>query len=245
MIPKRTQSSVAIGAETGEWFLVNASPDLAQQIETFPALHPRDQVRSSPIKTVLLTNADLDHALGLLLLRQRDSEQIVYVSPEARKRLNWMDPLLNQFSGVEWLEPPDKFEALTSGIEFRRIDLGASVAYEFRDVPNNKTAVIAPSVAKINDAILAAMRQADITLFDGTFWSENELQNFRPNARTSSQMGHVPNQESLPLLEGCPGRRIYTHINNTNPILQPGSPERRNVEDAGMEIGTDGMEFEI
>jgi pyrroloquinoline quinone biosynthesis protein B len=243
LIPKRSQSSVAIGGDTEEWFLVNASPDLAQQIESFPPLHPRDKVRSSPIKAVLLTNADLDHALGLLLLRQRDSEQIVYASADARKRLSWMDPLLHQFSGIEWRHPPVEFAPLTERIEFRRIDLPASVAYEFRDLPDRKTVLIAPSVPEVNADMLAAIKRAHLLLFDGTFWSDEELQDFRPNARTSKQMGHLPVEESLELLRGCAGRRIYMHINNTNPILQPGSAERRKVEDVGVEIGEDGMEF--
>jgi pyrroloquinoline quinone biosynthesis protein B len=244
LIPKRSQSSVAIGSESNEWFLINASPDLAQQIESFPPLHPRDKVRSSPIKAVLLTNADLDHSLGLLLLRQRDCPQVVYSSADARDRLAWMNPLLQQFSGIEWREPPEEFEPLTNGLDFRRVDLTASVAYEFRDQVSTKRAVIAPSVSEVTGNLLMAMQEADIILFDGTFWSERELLSFRPNARASSQMGHVPNEESLPLLRECGGRRIYLHINNTNPILEAQSAERRKVEAAGIEIGADGMEFQ-
>jgi pyrroloquinoline quinone biosynthesis protein B len=245
LIPKRSQSSVAIGADTEEWFLINASPDLSQQIESFPPLHPRHKLRSSPIEAVLLTNADLDHVLGLLLLRQRDTVQTVYAHAEVRERVAWIDPLLQKFSGIEWRKPPDEFERLTNGIEFRQIDLGASVAYEFRDLPNRKKTVIAPSAPEITGELLMAMQEANLILFDGAFWSEDELKDFRPNARSSSQMGHVPAEESLPLLRDCPGRRVYMHINNTNPILQPGSAERQQVEDAGVEIGMDGMEFEI
>ena len=222
---------------------MNASPDLAQQLETFPPLQPR-QLRDSPIKAVLLTNADLDHVLGLLLLRQRDTAQIVYANAATRERAAWIDPLLHQFSGVEWREPPHEFELLTKGIDFRQIDLGAGVAYEFRYLPNQKTTVIAPAVPEVTGELLLAMQRADNVLFDGTFWSENELRDFRPRARTSSQMGHVPAQESLTLLSDCPGRKIYMHINNTNPMLQPGSAERRQVETAGVAIGVDGMEFE-
>lgn len=204
-----------------------------------------EPVRNSPIEAVLLSNADLDHALGLLLLRQAARTQIVYARGDTREQLSWIEPVLERFSRIEWREPSHSFSDLNKGIKYRRIDLPTSIAFAFYDCGNNHSVVIAPAVSEVTDELASVMRQAEITFFDGTFWSENELQSFRPNARISSQMGHVPVEQSLPLLSQCPGRKVYVHVNNTNPILAVDSTERRQVEHAGVEIGHDGMEFEL
>jgi pyrroloquinoline quinone biosynthesis protein B len=239
---------VAISADGKAWFLVNASPDLAQQIESFPPLQPvPPQIRRSPIADVLLTNADLDHALGLLLMRQQNEPLIVCATAEVRERLRWTSNLLASFSGVLWRQPPLDFYPLAPGMDFRAIPLTkGDIAYEVRNQSTGKRAVIAPAVGAFSADLQTALNWCDALFIDGTFWSDGELKPLRPNARTATEMGHVPVEQSLIGLRSCRAAPIvYIHINNTNPILAPNSPQRREVEAAGIAVGEDGMEFEL
>ena len=122
-----------------------------------------------------------------------------------------------------------------------------SVAYQFRDAKTGGRLLVAPDVAAVNAELLEALKNSDVVLFDGTFWSGDDLTAVRPGARTPEQMGHVTIKDgSLDLLAKLPAKRkIYTHINNTNPILAAQSPERAAVEAAGITVGYDGLEFEI
>jgi pyrroloquinoline quinone biosynthesis protein B len=251
-IPPQTQSSIAISADDQSWFLINASPDLPRQIEMTPALQPqRDPPRNSPIAAILLTNADLDHALGLLLMRQQPAPIVVYATNETAKTLAWIDIVLKRFSGIEWrlLEPSPGDSvvplSLRERVGVRAIALGESVAFQFRDEHSGVSALIAPAVGELTEELREAVNTSAIVLFDGTFWSDDELGAVRPGARTAREMNHLPIRDgSLELLRTSPARRkIYTHINNTNPILTPGSSERRQVEQAGIEIACDGLEI--
>jgi pyrroloquinoline quinone biosynthesis protein B len=239
---------VAITAEDRHWFLINASPDLPPQIENAPELQPTPAPpRNSPIAGVFLTNADLDHALGVLLLRQQENPLIIYADSETRAALSWIDNLLDRFCYIDWrLVKPDGLKpmSLASGLTWCAIGIGSSIALQFWDERSGKTVLIAPAVGALNDRLRDAINAADVVLFDGTFWANDELLMVRPNARTARDMNHLPIRDgSLELLRDCGARRkIYMHINNTNPILMPGSPERAAVERAGIEIARDGLE---
>jgi pyrroloquinoline quinone biosynthesis protein B len=158
-----------------------------------------------------------------------------------------MDIILQPFGGIEWRPASREFHSLGSGLAFRAITLPKSVAFQFRDELSGTSALIAPAVGKITDELRAAVHDSSVVLFDGTFWSNDELRAARPNARTAREMNHLPISEgTLDLLRQAPARRrIYTHINNTNPILWPGSPERAAVEQAGVEIACDGLEMTL
>ncbi len=241
--------------EDRRWFLINASPDLRHQVENTPALQPAaDSFRNSPIAGIFLTNADLDHALGLLLFRQQENPLIVYADAPTRTSLEWIDRALRPFCGIVWHDLKlDRFNrsslykpwSLGSGLTFCAIELRNSVAFELRDERSGKTAVVAPAVGELNDALRDVINSADVVLFDGTFWKNDELSTIRPNARSASEMNHLPISDgSLEFLRDCRARRrIYVHINNTNPILMPGSAERAAVERAGIEIAQDGLEM--
>ena len=241
--------------EDRRWFLINASPDLRHQVENTPALQPAaDSFRNSPIAGIFLTNADLDHALGLLLLRQQENPLIVYADSTTRSALEWIDRALRPFCGMEWRDLTlDRFnrsslpepESLGNGLAFRAIKTEKSVAFELRDERSGNTAVVAPAVGELNDILRDAINSAEVVLFDGTFWSNDELHAVRPNARNARDMNHLPIRDgSLEFLRDCRARRrIYVHINNTNPILMPGSAERAAVERAGIEIAQDGLEM--
>jgi len=248
-IDPQTQSSIAISADLKEfqnWWLINASPDLPRQIESTTRLHPhRYASRNTPIAGVLLTNADIDHALGLLLLRQQEKPLVVYATDETRAALAWLDRTLARFCGIEWREIRVDFQPLTRDIAFRRIELPHSTAFQFQDVTSHQLALIAPAVSELTRELSDASYASDVILFDGTFWSEDELAAVRPSARGAREMNHLPiSGGSLDFLRQSPARRkIYTHINNTNPILMPGSPERAELEQAGIEIARDGSEI--
>jgi pyrroloquinoline quinone biosynthesis protein B len=248
-IAPQTQSSIAISGDSEEfqrWFLINASPDLPRQIESMAQLQPRvGQLRNSQIAGVFLTNADIDHALGLLLLRQQETPLVVYAADETRTALAWIANVLARFCGIEWRKISAEFQSLSSSIAFRAIELPRSVGFQFRDDTSGATALFAPSVGELTDKLCDAVRASDVVIFDGTFWSDGELGVVRPGARSAREMNHLPISDgSLEFLRQSPARRkIYTHINNTNPILMPGSPQRAQVEQAGIEIARDGLEI--
>jgi pyrroloquinoline quinone biosynthesis protein B len=263
---------VALSADGKRWFLLNASPDLRTQIEAFPPLQPSPApLRNSPIEAILLTNADLDHVLGLFLLREGGPLQ-VHAPLEVRVALSSalrLTKVLNSFYGVTWHEPPFDFSPLLlpdgarSGLSYRAIPLpghpprfvshrllgvdGHSVAYEMKDDRTGAVLLAAPDVAALTRPLQEAITRADAILFDGTFWRGPELQSVRSGARTAGEMGHLPVSEgSLDALREAPARhKIFLHINNTNPMLAASSDERAQVEKAGITVGCDGMEFEL
>jgi pyrroloquinoline quinone biosynthesis protein B len=242
-IPPATQSSIALSSDGEKWLLVNASPDLPRQIDAFPPLQPSGgSSRNSPITGICLTNADIDHSLGLALLRQQEKPLVVYTTPQIRNQLHWIDNLLGNFCKIDWRLP----SAQTGNLESWVVDLGRSIAWLFKDQLTNKTILLAPAVHEISAELTKAMQRADAILFDGTFWSDDELKPFRANARSAREMGHVPVRESLPVLrKNAAKRKIYIHINNTNPILRPDSEERRQIERSGVMVGYDGLQFEL
>ena len=248
-IDPQSQSGIAISGESEEsqgWWLINASPDLGQQIENMPSLHPRHRpLRNTSIAGVILTNSDIDHALGLLLLRQQDKPLVVYASDETRTALAWLDRILAQFCGIEWRRISADFQPLDGSIDFRAIQLPHSVAFQFRGNLSGTMVLIAPSVGIVTDELRDAVHGSNVVIFDGTFWSDEELAAVRTGARTARQMKHLPISEgSLDLLRQSSAHwKIYTHINNTNPILMPDSAERAQLEQAEIEVAHDGLEI--
>jgi pyrroloquinoline quinone biosynthesis protein B len=244
-IPPQLQSCIAVSGDGKEWWLVNATPDLGRQIAGFPPLQPSEGTRTSPVAGVLLTDADIDHAIGILLMRERESPLAVYTSAEVREKLRWADELMQPFCGIDWRELPRQFVKLGDGVGLRGTELPRSVAFQLK-ANRNRLLVIAPAVNTITGELDDALQEADAIFFDGTFWNNDELVPYREDARSALEIGHMPVERSLGLLtESSARRKIYTHINNTNPILAPGSPQRRAVESAGITIGYDGLEFEL
>jgi pyrroloquinoline quinone biosynthesis protein B len=273
-IAPRTQSSVAVSADGKTWFLLNASPDLRVQLESVPRLHPQAKtLRNTNIEAVLLTNADLDHTLGLLLMRE-GGEIRVHATSQVREALTRgisLAPTLRSFGGIRWTKPPRKLSPLRrrdgsrSGLRYQAVDvvgkpprfmkgrqsigLGHSVGYRIVDEKSGGRLLFLPDVAVPDEAIIAALSDCDVLLFDGTFWSENEMRKLGVGNLFAKQMGHVPisgRKGSLKQLAPLQvGRKIYTHINNTNPILRKNSPEYGAVRAAGVEVGHDGVEIVI
>ena len=270
----RTQSCVAVTADDRRWFLLNASPDIRAQIESFPPLHPPSGVkRGSPVEGVLLTNADLDHTLGLLLLREGEPLRI-HATTAVRRALTEglsLAPTLEAFSGAEWIQPPGGEAPLTcrdgsrSGLVYRAFAVagtpprfmraapprpeGGTVAYHIRDEQTGGRLLFVPDAGRIDDALARGIPACDALLFDGTFWSEHEMRDLGAGDHPASQMGHLPisgaDGSLKTLSEAKVKHRIYIHINNTNPVLIEDSPERAALAAAGCEAGWDGMEIGI
>jgi pyrroloquinoline quinone biosynthesis protein B len=270
----RTQESVVISADGAAWFLLNATPEIRQQIEGFSPLHPRAP-RHSPIQAILLTNGDLDHCLGLLSLRE--SHPITIYATDAVKRgfteRNVLYRTLERFPGqvtwralrlgheqeltlegggssgllVEATAVPGKVPVHLEGLQ--RDDPEENVALRVRERATGRVLAYASAVGRITPALHEALADADCVFFDGTFWSTDELIAGGLGTKRADEMAHVPvggaggSLEALGRLRAA--RRIYIHVNNTNPLLREDSPERATAEAAGWEVAWDGMEIEL
>ena len=172
---------------------------------------------------------------------------VVYAADETRAALVWLDDILGRFCGIEWRKTSPEFQTLSGTVAFRAIELPRSIAFQFRDDSSGTTALFAPSVGELTDELRNTVHGSDVVLFDGTFWSDVELVAIRRGARSARQMNHLPIRDgSLDFLHRSPTRRkIYTHINNTNPIFMPSSRERAHVKQSGIEIARDGLEIVI
>ena len=248
----RTQSSLAIRGDDGPWFLVNASPDLRQQLET---LSPRrvDGIRASPIAGVLLTDAEIDHTAGLLLLRESSKPVRVFGAAGVERALRpTLVRMLERFCGVAWqtLEPgrTTPLEGSSLVVEpFRAGDDEAS-GFVFRDRATGGVVTYVPGLARLDDGVIARFAASDLVLVDGTFWRDDELARLGISDRSARNMGHVPLSGPGGTLEVLAGlerpRKVLVHINNTNPILLEDSPERDAVVRAGVEVAYDGLEVQ-
>ena len=258
----RTQSSVAVSADYRRWFLLNASPDLRAQIESFPALHPHG-LRDSPLQAVLLTDAELDHTLGLLLLREAGRLE-VHATAAVHETLCTGTSLLQTlgaYAHIEWQPVATGREvALADGLSYRAVPVPTTkrarfgtgegvVGYRITNGHTGRALVYLPNAQQVTASVRAHLEGCTCVLFDGTCWQDDELIRLGIAGKTSREMGHLPiagAEGSLEQLAPLPiERKIYIHINNTNPILLEDAPERRIVEEHGLEVAADGLELEF
>jgi pyrroloquinoline quinone biosynthesis protein B len=267
----RTQSSIAVSADAGRWFLFNASPDVRAQIESFTPLHPCRESeggrgsRSVPLRAVLLTDAELDHTLGLLLLREGHGLEL-HATETVRDTLCDGTSLLRTFQAycpVEWRPVvPGADVPLADGLSYRAFDVpttkparfgssagkGRVVGYRLTDERSGRTLVYLPSVQEVT-AVRDQLDDCACLLVDGTFWRDDELIRLGLAGKTAREMGHQPidgPDGSLALLAALPiGRTIYVHINNTNPILLEDAPERHILQRHGIEVAVDGLDLRV
>jgi pyrroloquinoline quinone biosynthesis protein B len=270
----RTQESVAVSADGDSWFLLNASPEVRQQVESFDRLHPRS-LRDTPIQGIVITNGDLDHCLGLLSLRE--SQPLALYSSERILRGfsegNVLYRTLQRFEGqASWhlLElgghesPLKLLDGSPSGLVMRAfaapgkpaLHLDQSTAHGgdnfgvvIRDERSGKSLAYISALGSSSAAVVAAANAADAVFLDGTFWSSDELIALGASTRRAEDMAHWPisgPSGSLQFLaELRAARRVYIHINNSNPILLEDSAERAALHAAGVEVAFDGMELEL
>jgi pyrroloquinoline quinone biosynthesis protein B len=273
----RTQTQVAVTNDHQRYFLLNASPDLRLQIEATPHLHPRLGQRDSQITGVVLTSGDVDQVAGLLSLRELQPFPI-YCTTSIRRILgedNSVFAMLNRVPNqVSWHEitPGRSFSLLDSaGAESGIRCEGFSLATHYPayvsvqrsaslkpeeallgvvlQSSSGKRLAYMPAVPVIDDTLLQRLESADLLLFDGTFWSDDELIRVQGSGATAREMGHVPVSGSEGALKKLAGlhrpRKVFIHINNTNPMLDESSPQYREVRDAGWDIAEDGRSFDL
>lgn len=263
----RTQSSLAVRGSEGPWFLVNASPDARQQLEGITDGEV-DGVRASPVAGVLLTDAEIDHTAGLLLLRESATPIRVYGPAPVERALRHGYPVLSileRYSGATWetLEPGPPMALQGSSLTVEVFDVGGDApryldgtgiefgasGLVFRDRPGAGVVTYAPGLARLDDDVLGRFAASDLVLVDGTFWNDDDLARLGISTRSALDMGHLPlsgDGGTLEILAGLQRpRTALVHINNTNPILLEDSPERDTVVRAGVEIAYDGFEVEL
>jgi pyrroloquinoline quinone biosynthesis protein B len=259
----RTQASLAVSGNGEDWILINASPDLREQVRRVGALHPRGGTRGSPIKAVVLTGAEIDQIGGLLSLREREPFMLCATAATLA---------IIEDNSVFGVLPPDlvRRQAMTAGQPHAfpggvQAELFAvpGKAPLFLEGDNPDTAsesagtvgvelsaggarlVFIPGAASVTPQMRVRLERADVILFDGTLFRDDEMIATATGNKTGRRMGHMPiagTDGSLAALAGLNARRIYIHINNTNPILVEDSPERARVTAAGWEVAADGLE---
>jgi pyrroloquinoline quinone biosynthesis protein B len=273
----RRQESVAVSSDGRSWLLLNASPEIREQIESFPALHPQAP-RHSPIDGIVLTNGDLDHTLGLLSLRE-SHPLVLYATERVRAGFvegNLLYRTLQRFPGqVTWrtlsLGAEEELTGAegrgTTGLSIEAVPVSGklpihlernghlaphpedNIGLRIRETATGRRLAYFPAAGAVTPMVGKALEDADCVFFDGTFWSGDELPAQGLGAKRAEDMAHLPvggDAGSLAALRGLrAARRIYIHVNNTNPLLREDSTERRTVEAAGWEIAWDGMEVRL
>lgn len=274
----RTQAQVAASPAPGTWFLLNASPDLRQQLLQDPEFAPSANTRGTPISAIILMSADVDCVMGLLHLREFQPLRI-YATPSVLRALREENTLFRclkrSMPPVQWeplpLDRPVSILESSAGgangaLTCKAVPLGgafpdyvsdglrrnlvkeeAVIGLEF--VQNGKRFFYAPSLSGQIETWKCNTQKSDLTILDGTFWTDNELIDVRGSGKTAREIGHLPLSGPDGLLAQFPpggeARRVLIHLNNTNPALDEGSAATRTLHDAGWEVAYDGMEFEL
>ncbi len=273
----RTQSSIAVSADGRHWCLVNCSPDIRQQILSTPCLHPRDPqsagLRDSPIHSVVLTNGDIDHIAGLLVLREKQPFRLLATSEihhvlRDNPIFDALDPSCVTREDlpvdaeievapklmVEAFLVPGKVPLFLEGATQDGADqpeIGVETEYtiglRIRRSGSEERVFYIPGCAALPDDLKARLKGADLLLFDGTVWENDEMIAKGVGAKTGQRMGHMAmsgTDGSIATLAALGvQRKVFVHINNTNPVLFEDSRERRRVEEQGWEVAFDGMEI--
>jgi pyrroloquinoline quinone biosynthesis protein B len=260
-VKPRTQASLAVSADGEHWILLNASPDLRAQLLAVPSLQPGAGARGSPIAAVVLTGAEVDQIAGLLTLRERQAFT-VFATAETLAAMT-ANPIFGVLAGMVTRKIVAQNEpfSLPGGIDAELFAVPGKVAlYLEGDHPalaaetdanvgvelvyGSRRLAYVPGAAAMTTALRQRLARADVIFFDGTLFTDDEMIATGTGDKTGRRMGHMPldgKDGTLAALAGLGGRRILTHINNTNPILVAGSLERRKVEQAGFEVAEDGM----
>jgi len=271
-VKPRTQAGLAVSADSRDWVLINASPDLRTQIQATAVLHPKKSPRGSPITAVVLTGAEVDQIAGLLTLRER-SKFNLYATAQTLTAIG-DNPIFRVLASDVVKRHPvhlGRRFTLTNGLEAELFAVPGKVPLyleqgEYQDkaeleiaaqndvnvgveiISGESRLIYVPGAAALNKSLLDRMDGTDVVLFDGTFFDDNEMIRGGTGIKTGRRMGHIPlsgADGTLQTLGRLASRRILTHINNTNPILVEGSRERHEVEALGFEIAVDGMEIVI
>jgi pyrroloquinoline quinone biosynthesis protein B len=266
--PKRTQSGLAVSVDGDRWLLLNCSPDIASQIERFAPLQPRE-LRDTPIAGMLLTDANVDHVGGLAVLRQSGGHRFLLRSSETVRAIATQDRAFAPFAQPphRWLDVPLGYPCTpfddedivgnqltvraipvpgtTPGYDGRRRREGAVIAYEIADVTRRARLLFAPVFSQLDATLRAAIESAQVAFLDGTFYHDDELISQRLLEKRAESLGHQAVSATLAQLQGVRSRIVFTHVNNSNPMLDPESAEFERISRAGAELAFDGMELNL
>ena len=266
----RSQSSAAVSADGRRWFLLNASPDVREQLTRLPTVAPEGS-RHVPVEGIVVTDAELDHTVGIVLLREARQLQLCATASVIRvlEEDSRILPVTRAFAEVKVTAMvPESEVALcyrdggSSGLSvesfvvpagpprFAREEMpGHTVGLVVRDRATGGTCAFLPGCGDLDPELLQRLSGVDLVLFDGTFWTDDEMIRLEIGDRTARQMDHLPISGpggSLERLAALPARqKVYSHINNTNPMLLEDSAERALVESRGLRVGADGMRFTL
>jgi pyrroloquinoline quinone biosynthesis protein B len=269
----RTQSSIAVSGNGHDWVLFNTSPDIRAQLESFPALQPARAVRDTAIGAIVLMDAQIDHITGLMMLREHRQPLEVYCTNQVYQDLTTGYPLfrvLEHYCGVEWhpipLEDGESFSIpKAEPLRFTAVPLtskappysphrqdphaGDNIGIRIEDTQTGKNLFYAPGLGAIESHLYPYMEEADCLLIDGTVWTDDELAREGISTKRAREMGHLQLSGEGGMISCLNSlfrsRKILIHINNTNPILNEDSPERKTLEQAGIEVAYDGMEITL
>ncbi|MFF3500863.1 pyrroloquinoline quinone biosynthesis protein PqqB [Streptomyces sp. NPDC003247] len=271
---RRRHASLAVGTDDGRWYVVNATPDIGDQIEARPELRPEPGTRRTPIAGVVLTDAELDHTLGLARLREADGVEILATAPVRRAltdRLR-LDAVLGSYTTLTWRDLPchgavplhgGAADRSGHGVRISAVpvsgkrpryaadapeDDGWVVALRLYEPATGRSALYAPAVAVWSDALHRAAAEADCVIVDGTFWDDEEPRRAGFSSRTATGMGHLPVDGpggTAGILAGLSARCYYTHLNNTNPLVDPTAAQHKRLARLGIEVAYDEMVIEL
>jgi pyrroloquinoline quinone biosynthesis protein B len=265
---RRRHASIAVKASEGRWYLVNATPDIGDQIEAHPALHPGPGPRQTPLAGVILTDAELDHTLGIARLREAESLEVLATAPVRQALLDRLrlGDVLTPYTAMTWRELPRQgAEPLSAESTLRVSAIPVSgkrpryaadapdddswvIALRLYDLATRRSAVYAPALAAWPDHLHRAATEADCVIVDGTFWDDEEPRRTGISARSATDMGHLPIDGpggTAELLASLSARCFYTHLNNTNPLVDPGATQHKRLARLGIEVANDGMVIEL
>jgi pyrroloquinoline quinone biosynthesis protein B len=268
----RTQSSIALSGNNTDWILFNASPDLLAQFRDFPELQPGRTLRDTAVRAVVLIDAQIDHTTGLFMLREGQPLEI-YSTDMAREDLTTGNPLfriLEHYCGIHWRQIPTDSGKGFSVIGAEDLSFvatpvaskpppysphrehprpGDNIGVRIFDPRTRKTLFYAPGLGEIEPHIRPFLEEADCVMVDGTFWTDDEMVRLGVSKKRARDIGHLPQSGAGGMIEVLKSlkaaRKILIHINNTNPILNEDSPERRDLEALGIEVAYDGMDVRL
>ncbi|MGN9789612.1 pyrroloquinoline quinone biosynthesis protein PqqB [Streptomyces sp. OZ13] len=268
---RRRHAALAVKAAEGRWYLVNATPDIGDQIEDCPELHPGPRERHTPVVGVVLTDAELDHTLGIARLREAEQLEVIATAAvrEAVRDRQHLGALLAPYTSLTWRELPSTGRAeplaTDSAIHIGAVPVSTKrpryaaadpaeaddagdwvTALRLTDRTTGRTAVYAPALGAWPQALDDAVAEADCVILDGTFWDDDEPRRAAFSTRGAKAMGHLPidgPDGTARRLAALTARRLYTHLNNTNPLVDPDAPQHKVLARLGIEVAADGMEI--
>lgn len=266
----RSQSSIAISTDDKNWLLFNTSPDIRSQLEVFPAIQPKQGIRDTGIKAIILMDSQIDHTTGLLILREGEPLD-VYCSDMVKQDLSTGFPLFNMLEDYCTINhhsiPVDGSGFTIDGIDDLRLYThalsskappysphrhdpheGDNIGVIVEQISTGKKLYYSPGLGEIETHVLAAMQTADCLLVDGTFWTDDEMIQRGAGIKRAKDMGHMAQSGPGGMIETLDGidqttRKILIHINNTNPILDEDSEQRKTLDEHGIEVAFDGLEI--